>query len=71
MNYNEWMDITEASRYIKLSKSAIYKRTMLGTIKHYKIGKKLLFRMSDMDDYILKGISLTTHEEYQGVRVEK
>ena len=68
--YNEWLDITEASKYIRLSKSAIYKRTMMGTIQFYKIGKKLLFRRSDLDQYILNGAS-SPEDNYQGVRVEK
>ncbi len=49
---NQWLDITQASEYLKLSKSSIYKRTSTNTIPYHKIGKKLLFRIDELEGYV-------------------
>ncbi len=50
----EWLDINGACDLMKLSKSAIYKRTMEQSIPFYKTGKKLLFKRSELEDYVTK-----------------
>ena len=48
----EWLDIDGACDLLKLSKSSIYKRTMDQSIPFYKTGKKLLFKRSELEEYI-------------------
>lgn len=49
---NEWLGIEEASQLLKLSKSSIYKRTMNHSIPFYKFSKKLMFRRSELEEFI-------------------
>jgi excisionase family DNA binding protein len=55
LNKNEFydvIDINEAAKLIKITKSTIYKLTMEKKIPHYKIGKgKLAFKKSELVDY--------------------
>lgn len=44
----DFIGIDQASELLNLSKSAIYKRTMAGTLPFYKMGKKLIFRRSEL-----------------------
>jgi excisionase family DNA binding protein len=44
----EYLNIDQASELLNLSKSAIYKRTMAGTLPFYKMGKKLIFKRSEL-----------------------
>lgn len=46
-------DLDFASKYLGLSKSAIYQKVSKGLIKYYKSGKYLVFQVSDLDDFIL------------------
>ena len=48
------LSLPEASDYINLSKSDLYKKTSMKIIKHYKPNNKVIyFRKSDLEDYIL------------------
>jgi len=49
-----FLNITELSDYIKLSKSTIYKGTMSHRIPHIKAGKKLLFDREAIDEWLQK-----------------
>jgi len=49
---NELMDIKEVVSYLKISSSAIYKLTASNGIPHYKNGKKVYFKKSEIDDWI-------------------
>ncbi len=66
---SEWLNVTQAAEYLNLSKSAIYKRTMNGKIPFYKTGKKLMFRRSELNDYISMGRA--KGESFPGVTIEK
>jgi excisionase family DNA binding protein len=46
------MDIKELSAYLKNSKSTIYTMTCLNKIPHYKSGKRLYFKKSEIDEWI-------------------
>jgi len=49
-------DLTEASYYLDLQKSYVYRLVHLKKIKHYKPGgKKIYFKKEDLDSYILSG----------------
>ena len=66
---NDWLNIDQAAEYLHVSKSWIYKRTMDGKIPFYKIGKKLAFRRSELNEYISMGRA--KGENLPGVTIEK
>lgn len=45
-------NVEDVSKYLKVEKSAIYKFTSTNEIPHYKNGKKLYFKKSDIDKWI-------------------
>ena len=49
---NQIMNISEVAKYIKVAKTSIYGMTHRNTIPHYKNGKKLYFKKSDIDEWI-------------------
>lgn len=46
------MTVDEASSYLNMPKSGIYQLTMRRLIKFAKLGRRLRFKRSDLDDYI-------------------
>jgi excisionase family DNA binding protein len=63
-----YLNITELSDYIKLSKSTIYKGTMSHKIPHLKLGKKLLFEKETIDEWLLKFNQPTLDESRAGIQ---
>lgn len=64
MHTKEYLNVQEASKFLHLSVSSIYKLTHADKIKYSKPnGKIILFRRSDLVDFIEAGFS-TTHEDY-------
>lgn len=49
-----FLNIEEASDFLKVKKSTLYQKTHLKTIPFYKTGKKVLFKKSDLVHYIEK-----------------
>jgi excisionase family DNA binding protein len=50
---NDYLNITELSSILKLSKSHIYTLTSTKKIPHIKLlGKKLLFKRSEIDNWL-------------------
>ncbi|UOK42117.1 MULTISPECIES: excisionase family DNA-binding protein [Flavobacterium] len=49
---NELMDLKEVTAYLKSSSSAIYKLTSSNGIPHYKNGRKVCFKKSEIDDWV-------------------
>ncbi len=60
----EVLNLNQAAEYVSLSKSAIYKKTSERNIPHFKQGKKLYFKRSELDDW-LTGIKITTKAEIE------
>jgi len=58
----EVINIDEASDYVHLSKSTIYKQTSERTIPHFKRGKKLYFKRSELDEWLTTN-KVDTQEE--------
>lgn len=51
----ESLDFNETAQYINQSRSYLYKLTSQGLIPHYKPnGKKLYFKRSELDGWVLK-----------------
>ena len=59
----EILTFEEATKYLGLSKSNLYKRTSLNQIPFYKPGGKLIyFRKTDLDDFMLRNRQSTVDE---------
>lgn len=48
------LNLKQASEYISLFKSAIYKKTAERSIQHFKQGKKLYFKTSNLSEWLTK-----------------
>lgn len=55
-------DINEASRFLGLSKSALYKMTCSREIPHYKRGKRLYFDKSELAKWVMRNKILSQDE---------
>lgn len=63
INSKEVLNLQEACQYLELSQSHLYKLTSAGTIPHYKPnGKKLYFKRSELDAWLLRNRSATQDE---------
>lgn len=58
----EVLNLNQAAEYVSLSKSAIYKKTSERNIPHFKKGKKLYFKRSELDNW-LTGMKISTKDE--------
>jgi len=47
-----YLSLEEACDYISISKATMYQRTSRKTMKHFKCGRKILFKITDLNDYI-------------------
>jgi len=51
-NQKPYISIDEASEYLSLSKSTLYSYTAKKIIPFYKIRRKILFKVSELNDFI-------------------
>ncbi|MBK9937512.1 MAG: helix-turn-helix domain-containing protein [Chitinophagaceae bacterium] len=58
----EVFNLNQAAEYVSLSKSAIYKKTSERNIPHFKKGKKLYFKRSELDEWLTE-YKISTHAE--------
>ncbi len=65
---SEWLTVGQAADYLHVSKSWIYKRSMNNRIPYHKAGKKLMFRKSELNDFISMGRA--KGESLPGVTIE-
>lgn len=65
----EFVNIDQASKVLNLSKSTIYKRTMNNELPHYKHGKKLMFKYSELIEFINK--HKVKPVEQKGIMIER
>jgi excisionase family DNA binding protein len=61
-NQTEFLDITEASDFLKLKKSTLYQLVFKRGIPFYKSTKKLLFKKTDLVDWVDKDRVFTIRE---------
>ena len=59
---NELLTISEASNFLNLAKQTLYGFTSKNLIPFIKKGKKLYFRKSDLEKWLLEGKQLTRTE---------
>jgi len=62
------MNISEVAKYIKVAKTSIYGMTHRNTIPHYKSGKRLYFKKSDIDEWIFSK-RIKTRSDIEGNRL--
>ena len=58
----EVLNLNQAAEYVSLSKSAIYIKTSERNIPHFKKGKKLYFKKSELDLW-LTSMKISTKDE--------
>ena len=64
-NYEEILSLSEASEFLKLSKSGIYKLTSAKKIPHFVPGgKRIYFKKSDLENWILNS-RITPMSEFE------
>lgn len=56
------LTMDEAILFLGLSKSAIYKKTSSNNLPHYKQGKKLYFKKSELEDWMLSNAVKTLEQ---------
>ena len=56
------MNINQAVEYIRIAKSTVYKFTASRMIPHFKRGKKIYFKKSELDEWITKNKVMTKEE---------
>ncbi|MBK7885178.1 MAG: helix-turn-helix domain-containing protein [Chitinophagaceae bacterium] len=66
---NEVLTFTEATKYINLSKSGLYKKTASRSIPHFKQSKKLYFKRSELDDWMTQ-YRISTKDELEQKAME-
>ena len=49
-----FMSLEEAADYLSYTKSSLYQFTSKRLIPHYKIGRKVLFKVSELNDFVEK-----------------
>jgi excisionase family DNA binding protein len=63
INAKEVLNFHEACQFLELSQSHMYKLTSAGSIPHYKPnGKKLYFKRSELENWLLRNRSLAQDE---------
>ena len=60
----EILNMNQAVDYLTLTKSAIYKFTSGRGIPHFKRGKKIYFKKSELDEWLTKN-RISTNEELE------
>lgn len=60
----EVFNLNQAAEYVSLSKSAIYKKTSERNIPHFKKGKKLYFKRSELDVWLTEN-KISTNAEIE------
>lgn len=51
----EYMNATEAAKYLEIAMQTLYEKTMNKKIPHVKRGKRLYFSKVELDDYLQGG----------------
>ncbi|MFN8284549.1 MAG: helix-turn-helix domain-containing protein [Chitinophagales bacterium] len=61
-SYNDILTLTEACEYLNLAKQTLYGFTSKNEIPFIKRGKKLYFKKSDLEKWLMVGKQLTKEE---------
>lgn len=52
---NEFIDVAQASTLLNLARATIYEKTWLKQLPHYKKGKKIMFKKSELVEWMESG----------------
>lgn len=61
-NYNDILTLSEACEYLNLAKQTLYGFTSKNDIPFIKRGKKLYFKKSELENWLMAGKQLTKDE---------
>lgn len=70
-NEVEFVDLDEASKFLKLKKSTIYQLVFRKEIPYYKSTKKLLFKKNELVDWVEKSKIFSTEELQNSISMER
>lgn len=62
----KYLTLSETADYLKISKSYLYKLTSSNKIDFFKTGKKIYFKLEDLDEHISNNLikaKMTPHED--------
>lgn len=65
INHKQIFNVVEAAKYLSLSPRYLYRLTCKRLIPHYKPGKKIYFKRSELDDWMLRNKKASAEEIYQ------
>lgn len=61
-----WMTVQEAAAHMRRTTNRIYKLVEQGSLPHYREGRRLLFKRSELDSFIRSGGAF--YEKYPSLR---
>lgn len=61
-----WMTVTDAARHMGCTTNRVYKLVAQESLPHYREGRRLLFKRSELDSFIRSGGAF--YEKYPGLR---
>jgi excisionase family DNA binding protein len=61
-DHNEIMTMDELSRYLKISKSTLYKLATVNKLPGQKIGKRWRFHKNAVDAWMINGLELKVED---------
>jgi excisionase family DNA binding protein len=67
-NENDFLNVTQAARLLNLAEATVYEKTSLKKIRHYKKGKRILFKRSDLIEWMETGTIDAVDERQQAVK---
>ena len=53
-NEIEWLTADEVAKHLKISKKVVYNLTSSRAIPYYKLGSRLRFSKTEIDEYLLR-----------------
>jgi excisionase family DNA binding protein len=67
--HTTWMTLDEAAKYLRMSRSLLYKKTMLKQIVFFKNGGKILFKKSELDQW-MDSFKVDVQQGPRGIMIE-
>jgi excisionase family DNA binding protein len=59
--YSDLFDLQTAADYLRISKGTLCKYTSSKKIRHYKLGRKVFFKVEDLDSFIESKMVAISH----------
>ena len=68
-NNQELLNVKQAAAYLHIQVATLYEKTCKRRIPHFKKGKKLYFRMEDLEKWLKEG-KVRTREELESIAAD-